>query len=131
MEGSAGMLLHLNFNSEVPIYQQIRNQVVIGIVEGKLKPGMRLPTVRELADESGINVMTVSKAYQLLKQEGYLQTERRLGSVISVPDKTEPDKQLLEKLRICLSELVLTGMEKEEILNLCRNTLQMEGRDEV
>ena len=125
------MLLHLNFNSEVPIYQQIRNQVVLGIVEGTLKAGMRLPTVREQADESGINVMTVSKAYQLLKQEGYLQTERRLGSVISVPDKTEPDEQLLEKLRICLSELVLTGMDKEEILNLCRNTLHMEGRDEV
>lgn len=124
------MLLHLNFNSEIPIYQQIRNQVVVGIVEGKLKPGMRLPTVRDLAEESGINMMTVSKAYQLLKQEGYVKTERRLGSVISVPDKTEPDEELLEKLRICLSELVLTGMKKEEIMELCAKLLNFERGNE-
>lgn len=123
------MLLHINFNSETPIYQQVRNQVVLGIVEGKLKAGSKLPTVRELADESGINVMTVSKAYQLLKQEGYLKTERRLGSVVAMPDKAELDEQLLTKFKICLSELVLTGMEREEILKLCGEFLKSDGRE--
>ena len=125
------MIIKINMQSEVPIYLQLRNEIVKGIGRGEFEPGESLPTVRQMATDLGINTMTVSKAYQLLKQEGYLQTERRLGSVISVPDKTEPDEQLLEKLRICLSELVLTGMDKEEILNLCRNTLHMEGRDEV
>lgn len=125
------MLLHLDFNSEIPIYRQIRDQIVLGIAAGKLKPGTRLPTVRELAEESGINVMTANKAYQLLKQEGYLKTERRLGSVISVPDRSEPEEQLLERLRICLSELVLTGMDKENILALCRRLLDSEGREDL
>lgn len=125
------MLLHLDFNSEIPIYRQIRDQIVLGIAAGKLKPGTRLPTVRELAEESGINVMTANKAYQLLKQEGYLKTERRLGSVISVPDRPEPEEQLLERLRICLSELVLTGMDKENILALCRRLLDSEGREDL
>lgn len=123
------MLLHLDFNSEIPIYRQIRDQIVLGIAAGKLKPGTRLPTVRELAEESGINVMTANKAYQLLKQEGYLKTERRLGSVIAVPDRSEPEEQLLERLRICLSELVLTGMDKENILALCRRLLDSERRE--
>ena len=64
------MLLQLDFNSERPIYQQIRDQIVVGMARGQLRPGEKLPTVRALADEAGVNMMTVSKAYQLLKQEG-------------------------------------------------------------
>ena len=60
------MLLHLDFASDVPIYLQIRNQVVLGIAEGKLQTGEKLPTIRALSEECGINMMTVSKAYQLL-----------------------------------------------------------------
>ena len=56
------MILNFDFHSDVPIFMQIRNQIVIGIAEGKLKPGEQLPTIRALADESGINMMTVSKA---------------------------------------------------------------------
>ena len=54
------MLLRLDFHSDVPIYQQIRNQVVAAIASGELKPGERLPTVRALAEEAGINMMTAS-----------------------------------------------------------------------
>ena len=77
------MLLQLDFSSDLPIYLQIRNQIVLGIAGGKLAPGERLPTIRALADEAGVNMMTVSKAYQLLKQEGYISTDRRSGAVVS------------------------------------------------
>ena len=76
------MLLKFDFGSNVPIYMQLRNQVVIAIAEGVLAPGEQLPTIRALAEESGINMMTVSKAYQLLKQEGYITTDRRSGAVV-------------------------------------------------
>ena len=56
------MILALDFSSDVPIYMQIRNQIVMGISEGKLAPGDKLPTIRNLAAESGINSMTVNKA---------------------------------------------------------------------
>ena len=82
------MIFQFDFSSNIPLYMQLRNQVVIGIAEGKLLPGDRLPTIRALAEESGINMMTVSKAYQLLKQEGYINTDRRSGAVI-VSRKTE------------------------------------------
>ena len=116
------MILNFDFTSSVPLYMQLRNQVVIGIAEGKLKPGEKLPTIRALAEESGINMMTVSKAYQLLKQEGHILTDRRSGAVVApredgagaaVPEET------VEALRLRLSELRLTGISREEAMKLC------------
>ena len=121
------MLLHLDFSSDIPIYIQIRNQIVLGIAEGKLSAGEKLPTVRALSEECGINMMTVSKAYQLLKQEGYIQTDRRAGAVVSHSEKqADPRPETIEGLKLRLSELRLAGMSKEEALNLCR-TLYEEG----
>ncbi len=121
------MLLHLDFSSDIPIYIQIRNQIVLGIAEGKLSAGEKLPTVRALSEECGINMMTVSKAYQLLKQEGYIQTDRRAGAVVSHSEKQAvPRPETIEGLKLRLSELRLAGMSKEEALNLCR-TLYEEG----
>lgn len=115
------MLLHFDFSDSVPIYMQIRNQIVIGIAEKKLLPGEKLPTIRALAQESGINMMTVSKAYQLLKQEGYIVTDRRNGATVA--DKSA-GKQVSEKvisdLRLCLSELRLSGISQEDAISLCR-----------
>ena len=51
------MRLVFDFESKTPIYQQLRNQIVVGIAEGKLKAGEKLPTIRALADESGINMI--------------------------------------------------------------------------
>ena len=104
------MLLQLNFSSDAPIYQQIRNQVVTAIASGELSPGERLPTIRALAEECGINMMTASKAYQVLKSEGYVVTGRRDGAV---------DPRTLEGLRLRLCELRLAGMGREEVLELC------------
>ena len=121
------MLLTFDFSSNIPLYLQLRNQVVIGIAEGKLLPGDRLPTIRALAEESGINMMTVSRAYQLLKQEGYIITDRRSGAMIS-PRKAEPSipKEVLDALRLHISELHLAGMRQEEVINLCKK-LYKEG----
>lgn len=122
------MLLHLDFNSGVPIYQQIRNQIVLGIADGSLESGQRLPTIRALADEAGINMMTVSKAYQLLKQEGYIQTDRRSGATVAPRQGAAgPSRDTLRGLRLLLSELRLAGLSREEILNLCAKLYDEEG----
>ena len=121
------MLLHLNFGSDVPIYMQIRNQIVLGIAEGKLQTGEKLPTIRALSEECGINMMTVSKAYQLLKQEGYIQTDRRSGAVVCQQTASPgPRPETIEGLKLRLSELRLAGMSLDETLTLCK-TLYEEG----
>ena len=118
------MLLKLDFSIATPIYQQIRDQVVQGIADGSLAPGERLPTVRALASECGVNAMTVSKAYQLLKQEGYVRGDRRGGTFISERDGTSgPDPAAVEALRLRLAELVAGGMSRRDVLALCERLL--------
>lgn len=123
------MLLKFDFGSNVPIYMQLRNQVVIAIAEGRLTPGEQLPTIRALAEESGINMMTVSKAYQLLKQEGYITTDRRSGAVV-MPRAGERSLSTdsLNALRLCVSELRLAGASLEKVLELCRKMYEEGGQ---
>lgn len=121
------MILKFDFASKVPLYLQLRDQIVIGIAEGKLKPSEKLPTVRALADESGINSMTVSKAYQLLKQENYIVTDRRGGTMVAPSAPTKVDAETLHALRLHISELRVAGMSKEEVLDLCEKLYEEEN----
>ena len=84
------MIIKINMQSEVPIYLQLRNEIVKGIGRGEFEPGESLPTVRQMATDLGINTMTVSKAYQLLKTEGFLETDRRKGTTICYPTSSAP-----------------------------------------
>ena len=115
------MVIVINEYSDVPIYMQIRNQIVIGISDGRLEPGEQLPTVRGLADEIGINAMTVNKAYQLLKQEGYIYTDRRHGA--RVRERMNFSKELpietKEMLEQVISDAKIRGICKEEFFELC------------
>ncbi|MBR0416609.1 MAG: GntR family transcriptional regulator [Firmicutes bacterium] len=121
------MYITFDFQSDVPLYLQLRNQVVIAISKGVLKPGDHLPTVRALSDESGVNAMTISKAYQLMKQEGYISTERRGGAVVSAGDKEiKVSKDTVNRLDLCISELRLSGMGEEQIVDLCRRLYREE-----
>ena len=113
------MLLKLDYASEVPIYQQIRNQIVLGIANGSLLPGDRLPTIRALAEEAGINMMTVSKAYQLLKQEGYIITDRHKGAAVAGSGRSLWRAGSEQALRLLASEARLSGVGREEFLELC------------
>lgn len=115
------MIVTFDFHSELPLYMQLRNQVVIAISKGELRPGDHLPTVRALSDESGVNTMTISKAYQLLKQEGYITTDRRSGAVVSSADKNmQITEESIAKLELLISELRLSGMNEDQLVDLCR-----------
>ncbi|MDE6589080.1 MAG: GntR family transcriptional regulator [Oscillospiraceae bacterium] len=120
------MLLRLDFSTDIPIYQQIRNQIVVAIASGELAPGEKLPTIRALAEETGVNMMTVSKAYQLLKSEGYITTGRRDGATVRLP-RAGAGPETVEGLRLRLCELRLAGMGKAEILELCGKLLDEEA----
>lgn len=119
------MLLQLDFGSDVPIYMQIRNQIVLGIADGRLQPGERLPTIRALANECGVNTMTVNKAYARLKQEAFIEADRRSGAVVRMPagvrragDESLP-RRAQEALRLAIAEAKLAGMNREALVELC------------
>ena len=115
------MVIAINEYSDIPIYIQIRNQIVLGISDGRLAPGEQLPTVRGLAEEMGVNSMTVNKAYQMLKQEGYIYTDRRNGA--KVRERLEFSKELptetKELLQRVISEVKVRAISKQEFYKLC------------
>ena len=82
------MLIRLDMASATPIYVQLRNQIVMGIGTGALKVGEKLPTVRQMAADAGVNTMTVNKTYQLLKAEGFIEIDRRRGAVVNPVEDT-------------------------------------------
>ncbi|MBR5420299.1 MAG: GntR family transcriptional regulator [Lachnospiraceae bacterium] len=114
------MIIRINELSDVPIYQQIRNQIVMGISDGSLAPGEQLPTVRALALEMGINTMTVSKAYQQLKMEGYIMTDRKNGARVRMEIEKAGGISELNKteLKRIVSEARLSGVSRQELLDL-------------
>jgi len=114
------MIIRINELSDIPIYMQIRNQIVMGISSGELEGGEQLPTVRALAMEMGINTMTVSKAYQLLKTEGYIMTDRKNGARIrtSIQKQGSISDGNKAELKRIVSEARLSGVSKADLLSL-------------
>ncbi|TGE31099.1 GntR family transcriptional regulator [Desulfosporosinus sp. Sb-LF] len=81
------MFIQIDMHSSVPIYKQLKTAIISSILSGKLKEGDRLPSVRQLGSDLGINLHTVNKAYNLLKDEGYIIIHRNQGAIISKPTK--------------------------------------------
>ena len=117
------MIIELDMESDTPIYVQLRNQIVKGIGRGELKLGEKLPTVRQLADEAGVNSMTVNKTYQILKAEGYIKTDRRQGAFVSdnINMNAEFREKLESELELLSAEASVSGMDKKEFLKMCED----------
>ncbi|GAA0801448.1 GntR family transcriptional regulator [Clostridium sp. AF19-22AC] len=115
------MIIELNMAGEVPIYVQLRNQIVMGIGKGELKVGEKLPTVRQMALDAGVNTMTVNKAYQVLKAEGFIEIDRRHGATVRPAEDVSGAfrEKLEEELELLSAEARLKGVEQSEFLALC------------
>lgn len=115
------MIISLDTLSSIPIYVQLRNQIVLGIGRGELKSGESLPTVRQMAKDAGINTMTVNKTYQILKTEGFIEIDRRSGAFVSKSQRMDKDfeEKLESDLTLLMAEASVKGMDKEDFLKLC------------
>lgn len=112
------MILKIDFDSDIPIYVQIKNQVVEGIARGELEEGEELPSVRGLADDIGVNMHTVNKAYSLLKDDGYIKIDRRKGAFVSLSLKSSNEEfreSLNYELEYYMAECFNRGISKEDI----------------
>lgn len=77
------MYITLSNSDPAPLYEQIKKQVIEQIVNGRLAPGEMLPSIRILAKELEISVITVKKAYEDLEKEGYIVTKQGKGSCVA------------------------------------------------
>jgi GntR family transcriptional regulator len=106
-------------NSETALYEQLYNCIIFGIATGQVCPGEKMPTVRQLGIELGINLHTVNKAYALLKQNGYLSAHRNKGAVVNDKDSYPADKNFSDNVRERLLPIVVEcfarGMKEDKI----------------
>ena len=108
----------IDSDSGIPLWLQLRNRLIYLIASGRFKSGDKLPTVRELAVDLGVNYNTVSKVYMSLEQDGYIQSKRRQGAfVLDVSDK--PGVSISSTAEIVTSEYLKRcfelGMSLEDI----------------
>lgn len=113
------MYISIDFNSDEALYLQLRNEIIRAIVRTELQEGENLPSVRDMAEEIGINMHTVNKAYALLRQEGYLQLDRRRGAVVAIDmDKVKAALELKESLDLVLAQAICKDVTREDVHQL-------------
>ena len=122
-------------NSGVPIYQQIAEQLRADILAGKLKEGEYLPSIRGLAKDLRISVITTMKAYEQLAQEGLVTAVQGKGFYVNAQDSEMLKEQHLRKVEEALLEAVsaarIAGMTGQELQEVLRTLLEMDdGRDD-
>ncbi|MBE6053666.1 MAG: GntR family transcriptional regulator [Clostridium sartagoforme] len=112
------MILRIDFDSEVPIYIQIKNQIIQGIAKNEIEMEEELPSVRALAEDIGVNMHTVNKAYGMLKDEGYIKIDRRKGAVVALNLNQSMEKfkeDLNENLYFYMAQCFNRGINKDEV----------------
>lgn len=113
------MLIEIDFNSEEAFYIQLRNQIIVGIATEQIREGDTLPSVRALAEMIGINMHTVNKAYAVLREEGFLQLDRRRGAVVSLDlDKLRAVEETYKELQVIIAKAMCKQVSREEIHEL-------------
>ena len=116
------------FRGDQPIYAQLISRIKQGIVSGDLPPGSRLPSVRDLATEAGVNPNTMQRALQELEREGMVFSQRTAGRFVTEDVKQiERAKRAFadEHIRVFLDGMAKLGYGRGEILAL----LQEEKED--
>lgn len=104
------------FDNDVPIYLQISNEVINRIIIGQYQSGDRLPTVRELAKEFGVNPNTVQKALIELDQRSIIESRRTIGNFIS------EDIEYLNSLKqVLVDEAIDKYLDRMATLNYSKN----------
>jgi len=119
------VLITVDPDGEVPIYQQLRDRIVEAIASGALVEGSSLPSTRQLAVDLGVNFHTVNKSYEQLKREGLVQLNRRSGAVVRRDPRSGPaDPAVLagwrERARTLLAEAMAQGVDPQSLVAECQ-----------
>ena len=118
------------FSNEMPIYSQLVEQINIGIVSGMFPPGERLPSVRDLATEAGVNPNTMQRAMTELERDGLVYSQRTAGRFVTEDHAViQAAKRDLAQRHIhaFLAAMLRLGYGREEIISLLEQEHQEEG----
>ena len=133
MTGRALNQWRLEYNSGIPVYRQIINQVCAAVAAGAFKPGDQLPTIRALHERLNVNPNTVAKAYRELELKGIIVSERGSGSFVQAqphapaPSASEKEAALKNLYHRLLAQAASSGLTETEVLAFMteRNTAKI------
>lgn len=117
-------MITINLESAVPIVEQVHAEIRHAIATGQLNPGDSLPTVRQLADDLGINLNTVARAYRLLESDGLVTSIRGRGSIVrsahEAPAIAERSlkQRIGQSIRTLIADARLAGLNRHELETL-------------
>ena len=121
--GGNHLKIIISNQSELPIYAQVREQIKEQILNGQIKEGEELPSIRSMAKDLGVSVITTTRAYSDLEQEGFIATMQGKGSVVLSKDNNMLKEQFLMRIEQGIETAVesakqigMTKMEVQQIL---------------
>lgn len=114
------MLIKIDTYAEKPIYEQLRDNIIMGIASGRLAEGEPLPSARNLAVDLGVNFHTVNKAYDTLRSGGYIIMNRRTTAIVAAKKAQSGVSAILsEKLAMCAAEAICGGVGENAFAEAC------------
>ena len=111
------MKIILSNSSSAPIYEQIKEQIKTAILGGEIQEGEMLPSIRTLAKDLKISVITTTRAYSDLEQEGFVKSIQGKGCFVLPRNMALIKERLLQEIETCITE----GMQKANLAQLSEN----------
>jgi len=114
------IMIVLDYSAKTPIFEQIKEQIIFLVQKGVFLPNVRLPSIRALAAQLGVNVNTVKHAYQVLEESDIIYSELGKGFFVAqnAADNKKVKGEALEVVRAAVSSALSMGVKKEELFNL-------------
>lgn len=122
------MEILISYQSKDPIYIQIVSQIKKLVLDRKLKPGDSIPAMRTLAKDLNVSVITVQKAYEILRDEGFLNTVVGKGTFVEMPEihdlKNNQKENLTTKIDETIKFAYINGFNSDEFLDLVNSQVK-------
>ena len=121
-EGGDGLEIVVSNKASRPLYEQIVSQIKMQIMNGELKAGEALPSIRSLAKSLQISVLTVQKAYDILQENGFIETTAGKGCYVSVRNQDFYLGEQQKKIECCFSDAIetarMSGIPLDKLVSL-------------
>lgn len=126
------MKIIVSNNSSIPIYEQIKNTIINQILSGDLREDEQLPSIRSLAQDTKISIMTIKKAYDELENDGYITTRQGKGSFIAPKNIELAREQIRKEIEESMINIIEKsnnyGISKQELLELFEYLMESEEK---
>ena len=122
------MNIQINNSSDDPIYLQIKNQIKVQIISGDLKVGEQLPSIRFLAKELRISMLTAKRAYDELELDGFINSVQGKGNFVAAQNKELIREEYLKKIEEKLQEIVefseIARITNDELVQMLKSYVE-------